>query len=361
MNNKRILFISQRFHTNESIMIKKLIENKYEIKYIVNESKYSEDHRFLKPLIIGYSKVCSLLKNDAQRTKYGFPPISILKLINDISPQIIIIKGLRYSTLLLSILLRFKKYKVIISAQKPLYTSKENLIKRIYYRAFGPIVITPVLGNRTKDTQERNQHMFGQRWIYLPFVSELASRSKVKKYFENGNVNFLVVAKYTKRKKILECLDVLTNVHKKYPEIFVTVIGTVLEDEIYRKAKEYEKNTDFIKIYRDIPHEKMDDYFYENDILIMPSIREAASYSQLEAMAYGLAIICSDDNGTAHYVKSGINGYIFDSKNYLESLYESILKVLTSKANIERMGKASLEQISSEHSIEGYIKLFNNI
>ena len=56
----------------------------------------------------------------------------------------------------------------------------------------------------------------------------------------------------------------------------------------------------------------MGGYYKRNDVFVLLSEKEQASISQLEAMSYNLAIICSNDNGSAHYVKNSFNGFVIE-------------------------------------------------
>ena len=82
----------------------------------------------------------------------------------------------------------------------------------------------------------------------------------------------------------------------------------------------------------------------------MPSIEEAASISQIEAMAHGLPVICSDDNGTAHYVKHGVNGFVVKADK--ESMIQALDYFLENPQEIEAFGSRSVELVQTEFNIE---------
>lgn len=79
-----------------------------------------------------------------------------------------------------------------------------------------------------------------------------------------------------------------------------------------------------------------------------------------EAMAAGLAIVCSRGDGTErHLVGQGENG-LFVRREDEESLVDAMLMLLTDTALIQRMGEASFARITQKFTLEnmvsGYIR-----
>jgi glycosyltransferase involved in cell wall biosynthesis len=357
--SRTILFVEPRYHTNQVTLVKKLIERGFDVKYITYESKHSENHSSVKPLIVGYSKLTSFLKKDSNKLKYGIPKLRIFKEIKRINPDIIVVKGFTYSSLLISTILRIWGVKAILNVQKPYHTKPLKLSRRLYYRLFGKYMITPVYGDIDNKHVNINSIMFGQNWNYLPFVAEVKHASKYRKYFKGDKINILLVGKYTNRKMILEFIDLFLKVSRRRDDLSLTIVGTILDEDIYRKAKNFEKESSNITVLKNVKHNDMEKLYLESDLYIMPAINESASCSQLEAMSFGLAVICCDDNGTAHYVKNGINGYIFKKEEYEMSLNKKFNLILESREKLKGMGKSSMELVKEYHSIDQYVKYFN--
>lgn len=84
--------------------------------------------------------------------------------------------------------------------------------------------------------------------------------------------------------------------------------GNLKRENYYLKLKAKVDNlklNDVIELEKNVPYFNMGHYYKRNQVFILPSTNEPASVSQMEAMSYGLAIICTEDNGTAHYIKHG--------------------------------------------------------
>lgn len=92
----------------------------------------------------------------------------------------------------------------------------------------------------------------------------------------------------------------------------------------------------------------------------MPSVNEPASISEMEAMSYGLAVISSSDNGSAHYINNSKNGFIIDVS--LNELVNSMMFYITNPEQAIVHGVESLRLINEDLSIkQSYKKLMNVI
>ena len=91
------------------------------------------------------------------------------------------------------------------------------------------------------------------------------------------------------------------------------------------------------------------------DLFVIPSTREPASISQLEAMAFSLPVVCGDKNGTACYVENGVNGWQFRD-NQKASLKEVLDKMVGSPEQLQKMGQESYRLIQEKYQIENYLE-----
>ena len=83
------------------------------------------------------------------------------------------------------------------------------------------------------------------------------------------------------------------------------------------------------------------------------------SLAGLEAMAFGMPILCSDHSGINDLVENGVNGYVFQTGN-LEDLKNKICWFVENKEECSTMGKCS-RAIAREHTWERYYNDFAKI
>ena len=129
------------------------------------------------------------------------------------------------------------------------------------------------------------------------------------------------------------------------------LIGQDDEVDYFSKIRTYiikHKLESIVEILNNVPWNKMDDYYRNSDVFVLPSYNEAASYSLVEAMSYGLPVLCSNDNGTQFYINQNKNGFVFDSFK-VEDLTEKLSQIVSDKNKLIEMGETSKYLIKSFH------------
>lgn len=88
----------------------------------------------------------------------------------------------------------------------------------------------------------------------------------------------------------------------------------------------------------------------DSQVFVLPSYREGTSRAALEAMSMGRAIITTDAPGCRQTVKEGYNGFLAKVKS-VESLVESIEKIIAIRHEIPTMGKNSRLMIEEYYDV----------
>ena len=76
-----------------------------------------------------------------------------------------------------------------------------------------------------------------------------------------------------------------------------------------------------MKIYLNIPHKNISNFYSKADLFVLPATSEPASISIIEALANDIPVICSSTCGTGEYISPGRNGLIFKDKDFFEMKY----------------------------------------
>lgn len=108
-----------------------------------------------------------------------------------------------------------------------------------------------------------------------------------------------------------------------------------------------------VTVKTNVPRSKMEAEYLAADLYVIPSTREMASVSQLEAMSYALPVICSDTNGTACYVEDGITGFQFQDCS-LQDLKDKLEKMLSDRSRMKAMGAAGYRALKEKYNFEIY-------
>ena len=210
--------------------------------------------------------------------------------------------------------------------------------------------MTPVIGLKKQGTSVKETDFF------VPFIAQPQKAPHERTYFDNDLIHILCIGKYEQRKHHLMLLKSVERLHEKYP-LHLTLIGeatTNFQKEYHEKVQAYVKEHHmerFVTVKTNVPRKEMDAEYTTADIYVIPSTREMASVSQLEAMSYSLPVICSDANGTACYVEDGITGYLFEDCNQTD-LQEKLDKLLSDRERICKMGAAGYRALAEKYNFD---------
>ena len=125
---------------------------------------------------------------------------------------------------------------------------------------------------------------------------------------------------------------------KKVPKARFVIVGEGSQGVLLRalaKKLKVSKNVNFVG---SIPSEEVAKYVASADIYVSTSLSDAGlAASTAEAMACGVPVIITDFGDNKRWVKNGVNGFLFTSKD-IESLAEKIIYLLENKEERTRFG-----------------------
>jgi len=324
----------------------------------------SEDYSILEPIVLGYSKLFNfvnrilngtgsrLIKSDFE-IKYSYPPIfKLFKEIRATNSDVVVIKNIHgiYSILSLIFGRLFGKRIIILLQIEKFRKKSKSLSVFLAGKVFGAEVITPILGDQRFKNYNKNLH-------YIPFPIQIEKFEK--RYFKDDRINIICVGKFQERKGQLILMEAINKLKNEF-KLKVVFIGQSDERDYTEKLLQYIKDNnleDIIEIKFNIKHDKVFEEYKQSDLFILPSWSEAASFSILEAMASGLPVISSDDNGTKCYIREGENGFVFKHRN-VDDLVERIRGIISKREDIIKMGKKSLQIVEKENSLDFFYQNF---
>lgn len=362
----KILFIAPRYHTNQFAFVQKLISEGHIVKFFAIGIGNTEDHDLIMPEIIPC--YCKSNNNISENASNEYPQIiKYYKMICSFNPDIIIVRGASnpiYSKLLFPLKI-IKKFRIIYYTQGAKYVKKISLLRKIHdiicVRLLNISWFTPVLYYGTY-----NYNLIENKNItYLPFfVYSKVNKSKTAP--NDSTIKFLCISKYEPRKNIMALIDAIKEItDDNIYNLELTIVGstgTIEREEYYQKINKYINQLGidkYVHTLKNIPYKQMNVHFNNNHVFVLPSKNEPASISQIEAMTYGLPVICSNDNGTSHYVNDNRNGYIIEPN--VSEIKLHILKYINDPSLIEKHSKESLYLIDNEYNINNTYRRFIEI
>ena len=169
----------------------------------------------------------------------------------------------------------------------------------------------------------------------------------IKHEKEEGSVfHFLMIARLIKDKGIVEYIEAIKMVKKKYPKVKFQLIGAlylsnptaISEEELSSWIED-----DLIE-YLGVS-DNIEEVISQADCVVLPSYREGLSRVLLEAASMEKPIITTDVPGCKDVVDHGVNGFLCEVKSS-QSLAKSMIDMLSiSSKSRDIMGTKSREKV----------------
>ncbi len=367
----RVLYVAPRYHTNQIPVVKGWLEAGHQVMFVSQFQSTPEDYTVLKPVILGYQRLSDWLihtgsriilgrkytkeREYAWKIKAGLPPVRNMKrILKAFSPELVIVRERSLYNVPFAHYCRKRKIPCILYNQSPVWDRADRdkgLGHRLLIGMLPKYRMTPVLGKEGSDTVRMKDS------FYIPFVivPRLAPSDKPAV----GNpLQLLCVARYEKRKNLFMLVEAVKELLSSY-DIHLTIIGeaTDASQRAYRsrlkeKIQEY-GIAEHISLEQNYTMEEMYRAYGEADLFVLPSTRERASISQLEAMSCSVPVLCSDTNGTACYVSQESNGCCFRDNDKAD-LLAKLEWMISDRKRLRRMGEQAYQDVVERYQFAGY-------
>ena len=132
-------------------------------------------------------------------------------------------------------------------------------------------------------------------------------------------------------------------------DLEVWLIGRI-DNDIKPFFKKYSGNFRYLG---GIPQKELYRYYSQGSISVLFSLEDGFGWALLEAMACGLAVICSDSVGAKDVVRENIDGFIVPTRD-VESLKEKILYLYENQNICQEMGRHAYENVTKNFTWDNY-------
>lgn len=365
----KFLILAPRFHTNLYFRCKALEDAGHKVKVGVLYKGVSEYYGGADVHVLALSVFSRavlffyrLLKKGKLKSSFELrlqsPGRDLRKVLKDYKPDIILLKAYQnlfaLKTLCVNkdadVYMLTQTDKTHIKSSSRLFKLNIKLFEKLGVTAY----ITPIRSNYDAFKG------FGIKNVYyLPFVFPIQFTGRRRNM---SRTKLITTGKFQKRKDQLLLIKATEKLIRKGYDIELNIYGEEADAgyaEKMRRCIEQNSLQKRVFMHGHLPYEQMLQKYEENDIFVLPSYKEPAAYSIVEALCKALPVICSDQNGTQSYIKPGKNGYIFKAKqlNDLVEKTETLIQKKDSPEIIDGVRESAERNHRPEKFAEALLKI----
>jgi glycosyltransferase involved in cell wall biosynthesis len=346
----RILFLQPEYHINQDPLIRALRNRGHAVRFLTRGVRHTGTERALEPRLIGPASLPGHIFERFGVSRRGrkilaWPPIqSLNEEVTRFDPDIIIARNYHVYTAAAFVLAQWHGCRFALYTQDPAGTARRRILKSGVDRLVATIAADPV----PVYTPSPSRGVHASHLRYVPFAVETAADRpfEEKPWSEDGRCSIITVSTYERRKRLPLLIQSIAEVAGRC-DIHLDVYGAGAHDS----NPEYQSCCDTIadcaldahvSLHGEVPNARIRRRMYDADLFVLPSVREPASYSQLEAMAEGVPVICTESNGTAGYVDHQRSGMVIepDSIGAVTDAIEVDCEERTVRVEAGRVGRA---------------------
>lgn len=165
---------------------------------------------------------------------------------------------------------------------------------------------------------------------------------------EYGRQRILFLGRICREKGIRELLDIMPELHQKYPRMKL-LLGGIWEDEELRKQAEM--LSEYVTYLGWLDGIGKKEYLELSDIFVLPTHFEGQSVAILEAMASYCAVAASNTGGIPQMIQHEQNGLLFEPEN-AQALKNTLERLLEDAQLCKKLGTNARATVEREFEIK---------
>ena len=177
--------------------------------------------------------------------------------------------------------------------------------------------------------------------------------------FTNDQINITIVSRLVSHKNIEKIIKAISDLNS--PLINLNIIGDGPELNQLQKISLESNNKDNIIFHGKLNRDDINHIFLNSDIYIQASNYEGLPHSLLEAMSYGIPVLCTPVGECKEILGNEDRGYILDlpvSKNNIKS---KISEIISEKNIANKKGERGKDFITEKYNLTNSFNLYKNL
>ena len=177
--------------------------------------------------------------------------------------------------------------------------------------------------------------------------------------FTNDQINITIVSRLVAHKNIKKIIRAISDLND--PLIYLNIIGDGPELNQLQRISLESNNKDNIIFHGKLNRDDINHIFLKSDIYIQASNYEGLPHSLLEAMSYGIPVLCTPVGECKEILGNEDRGYILDlpvSKNNIKS---KISEIIGEKDIANKKGERGKDFINEKYNLTNSFNLYKNL
>ena len=177
--------------------------------------------------------------------------------------------------------------------------------------------------------------------------------------FTNDQINITIVSRLVSHKNIKKIIRAISDLND--PLIYLNIIGDGPELNQLQRISLESNNKDNIIFHGKLNRDDINHIFLKSDIYIQASNYEGLPHSLLEAMSYGIPVLCTPVGECKEILGNEDRGYILDlpvSKNNIKS---KISEIIGEKNIANKKGERGKDFINENYNLTNSFNLYKNL
>ena len=177
--------------------------------------------------------------------------------------------------------------------------------------------------------------------------------------FTNNQINITIVSRLVSHKNIKKIIRAISDLND--PLIYLNIIGDGPELNQLQKISLESNNKDNTIFHGKLNRDEINHIFLNSDIYIQASNYEGLPHSLLEAMSYGIPVLCTPVGECKEILGNEDRGYILDlpvSKNNIKS---KISEIISEKNIANKKGERGKDFITEKYNFKNSFNLYKNL
>lgn len=177
--------------------------------------------------------------------------------------------------------------------------------------------------------------------------------------FTNDQINITIVSRLVSHKNIKKIIRAISDLND--PLIYLNIIGDGPELNQLQKISLESNNKDNIIFHGKLNRDDINHIFLKSDIYIQASNYEGLPHSLLEAMSYGIPVLCTPVGECKEILGNEDRGYLLDLPVSINNIKSKITEIIGEKNIANKKGERGKDFINEKYNLTNSFNLYKNL